>query len=189
MEKTLTEAAESLLKKGEITQEEYEKVAGFEKSSAVAAKSLWGKIQSPVGVAVGGALTLLTAGALAKELIIDPISEKMKLDKSYKDMFVKVPQLKEMNPEQVRDYFDVVKTFSPHTASNPIVAGHIVNKMMEFGGVDHKLVQDLMDMQGNIKNREISKAMIGQHAEIYSDLERGPLNRFLTTKTDGGKAS
>ena len=64
-------------------------------------------------------------------------------------MVKKVPSLKGTSKETLKDYFDVVKTYSPRAAANPIVAGHLVNKMVQFGGVDHKLVQDLTSINKN----------------------------------------
>lgn len=69
------------------------------------------------------------------------------MHKSFEAMPSKVPQLMDKNPQEIRDYFDVIKMFSPKAASNPLVAGALVNKMMEFGGVDHKLVQDISSLE------------------------------------------
>lgn len=57
------------------------------------------------------------------------------------------PQLEDVDENTINNYFDVIRTFSPSAASNPIVAGNIVNKMVEFGGVDHNLVKSLVDIE------------------------------------------
>jgi hypothetical protein len=88
-----------------------------------------------------------------KELAADPIVEAAKTSRSFALMNKKVPQLADKDPQQIRDYFEVIKTFSPRSASNPLIAGALVNKMMEFGGVDHKLIQDLNSIE-NINTRE-----------------------------------
>ena len=71
----------------------------------------------------------------------------------------KVPQLAEKDQEKLKDYFGVIKTFSPKAASNPLVAGHLVNKMMEFGGVDHKLIQDLSSIESGLSRPSLTQSI------------------------------
>ena len=112
--------------------------------------------QRPIMSAVG----LAGLATLTKELIVDPIMEKSKINKSFEEMTQKVPQLAEKDQDQLRDYFDVVKTYSPRAASNPLVAGALVNKMMEFGGVDHKLVQDIGAIEANKETPNMTAKML-----------------------------
>lgn len=181
--KTIKEAADSLLSKSEITQDEYneiEKSGTFIEKNAVKGmrqlKNFLNVFKGPsdpklgvvknVGrsikdvnifnalkvIAIGGA-----AGVAGKELAIDPFLDKRKINKSFEAMSSKVPQLQGKDPEQVKDYFNVVRTFSPKAASNPLVAGALVNKMMEFGGVDHKLVQDIAAIQAGVSSPGIAR--------------------------------
>lgn len=101
------------------------------------------------------------AAVVAKEGIVDPLMQESKARKSFGELSKYTPQLAEADQEKMRDYFNVIKTYSPHAASNPLVAGAIVNKMMEFGGVDHKLIQDLTNIQSNRPNLESIKTMVG----------------------------
>jgi len=150
---TIKEAADSLLNKNQITSEEYEmlKEAGiFEMKKEALKGNKWlrriAKAKAIGKMMVGiGKPTLIAgaAGVVGKEIIADPIIESRKINKSFDLMQEKVPQLAEKNKDDLKDYFEVVKTFSPKAASNPLVAGALVNKMIEFGGVDHKLVQDI----------------------------------------------
>jgi len=153
--KTVKEAADSLLKKGEITQSEYkalESSGSFEKNAGFAENFLKSKNLRVIGVGAGLAGA---AGLAAKELIYDPIKTNIAIKKSFEMMSKKVPQLEEKDSEQIKDYFDVIKTFSPKAASNPLVAGALVNKMMEFGGVDHKLVQDIAAIESGLSRPSI----------------------------------
>lgn len=83
-------------------------------------------------------------------------------DNSYKDMFKKVPQLKEYDKAKVDDYYQVVKSFAPHMATNPYVVGNIVNKMILNDGVDHRLVGDIADISNNIAKpkRDVTEAIL-----------------------------
>ena len=150
------EAADRLLRRGELTQNEYNLLEsrGLLKEGAIN----WKKIHTQSKLVARNIrnfskdivlpLGAITAGGIAlKELLIDPARERSAINKSFQAMPSKVPQLMDKNPQEIRDYFDVVKMFSPKAASNPLVAGALVNKMMEFGGVDHKLVQDISSLE------------------------------------------
>jgi len=94
--------------------------------------------------------TLFITSALgygAKHGIIDPMKEKSKIRKSKKLITDRYPNLATEDPKKIKRYFDVVKEYSPKAASNPLVAGSIVNRMNQYGGVDHKLVQDLVGIE------------------------------------------
>ena len=102
------------------------------------------------------AALVLGAGATAKNFIVDPIVDSAKSEIAFKQMPSAVPQLENKDTDEMRRYFNVIKTFSPKSATNPLVAGALVNKMMEFGGVDHKLIQDLSTMQKNINDNNFA---------------------------------
>ena len=199
---TIKDAADSLLKKGEITQEEYgsidfEKIAielkpkllkglarHFIKNPSLIGKPEFADVwETPElqeayrnmaanGPNVGDIIkeniknlwpvpvTIASAFAI-KEGLVDPLVQNNRIQKSYEQLSEKVPQLAEADQDKIRDYFDVIKTYSPHSAANPLVAGALVNKMMEFGGVDHKLVQDLINIQSGKGNMEAIKTMVG----------------------------
>jgi hypothetical protein len=108
------------------------------------------------------------ATVVGKESIVDPIVQSVKSEQSYKDMATHTPQLMEADQEKLRHYFDVIKTYSPHAAANPLVAGALVNKMMEFGGVDHKLVQDMINIQAGRPTNEALKTMVGGGLKTFS---------------------
>jgi len=52
---------------------------------------------------------------------------------------------------ETRDYFNVVKTYSPMAARNPIVAGTMVSRMREFNGIDPNMVTALGNIKDNSK--------------------------------------
>ena len=105
-------------------------------------KSIW---EIAKQIAAGGAVA--TGGVLAGVELDKYLKSKRDIENSYNTMNEKVPALTEYPQDKIKDYFEVIKTFSPRSASNPLVAGALVHKMLEFGGVDHKLVQDLARME------------------------------------------
>jgi len=152
MEDKIKTAADNMLSKGDITQDEHDILY----KTAFNLKSVFslGKKIPPTKAIVNKFLVPLaligTGVAATKEIIIDPLIESNKINRSFAAMTEKVPQLAEQDQNQIKDYFNVIKTFSPKSASNPLVAGALVNKMMQFGGVDHKLVQDLSAIQAGL---------------------------------------
>jgi hypothetical protein len=164
--KTLTQAAESLFKKGEITKDEHEmlnKAAGMfpgaSKLVEAAAPSFKDAVKSVMqprafkdaAKSVMQPLAIGSLATLALSTILKPIIRQAQIGQSYDKLIEKNPILAEKDQNQVKDYFNVIKTFSPKAASNPLVAGALVNKMMEFGGVDHKLVQDIAAIESGIE--------------------------------------
>ncbi len=110
-----------------------------------------------------------TAGGVAlKELVYDPMKQKSDIEKSYSKILETTPALAGADQQKVRDYFDVVKSYSPHAAANPVVAGAIVNKIYQFGGVDHKLVQDLASLQETQNKEGIIPMLLGGAAKALS---------------------
>ena len=178
--KTIKEAAEALLSRKEITQEEYdliEKTGGFEieknafysRTTIKNAPKYTSKIRSFITGPLKDALlttALLGGSAVAgKELIFEPIKKNRDIKRSFASMSEKVPQLAEKDPDQIQDYFSVVKTFSPKVASNPLVAGALVNKMIEFGGIDHKLVQDISAIESGLARPSLTGGMVESAAK------------------------
>jgi len=153
---TVKDVADSMLANNKVSQDEYNliKEAGVfempkeEFVEKLAAKGSFFKEISEKFIFPAAAAA--TVGLIGKEVVVDPLMKRSKLNKSFEQMQEKVPQLKDKNDKDLKDYFNVVKTFSPKAASNPLVAGALVNKMMEFGGVDHKLVQDLASIESGL---------------------------------------
>jgi len=189
----IIKAAESLLKKEEITQQEFDLVkeafpggTGAGAGASESAKKAIGKliasitpklsistkVTKPIMAApIANALPWLQGGLYAAfgasllGQLLKPLSEKMKATSSYNKLIEKNPVLAEKDPQQIKDYFNVIETFSPKAASNPLVAGALINKMMEFGGVDHKLVQDLASIQSGLQSSDVMSQVSGVAAK------------------------
>jgi len=174
---TVKEAADSMLKSKKINKKEYEaiKKAGllsldkkqFQKIAFQSAfKDIAQKYLFP-------AAALSTVGVIGKETIVDPLIRSSKINSSFEKMQEKVPSLKGKSEKDLKDYFGVVKTFSPKAASNPLVAGALVNKMMEFGGVDHKLIQDLSNIEAGLARPSVVQSATEAAAKSISSVPGG----------------
>lgn len=178
------QAAKRLLDKGEITQDEFNTIneMGDEELNKVAIS-----IEQ-----VRNAVTTLGLAAIAGSVGAEAVKRGKQFIHgigAFDEMKAKVPILTEYPEDQVKDYYNVVKTFSPKAASNPLVAGALVNKMIQFGGVDHKLVQDIANIEGQDKNiffdlataaSKASMAPLGKETP-YGDIDNPYIGSDVTT--------
>ena len=152
----------------EKASEEIEKCSGFGAAAKLLAHGTGKKLTSAIknwGLPLGAGLTGV---AIFKESIVDPVMDASKMKRSFGAIREKVPALAEKDQDQMRDYFNVIKTFSPKSASNPLVAGALVNKMMEFGGVDHKLVQDISAIEQGLQRTRVGQTFAENAAKAVA---------------------
>ena len=162
--------AEKLLSEKKISQDEFESVKGMSKeaflgllteNSGKIALGRGGQAVKEVAQILG--LTGL-AGMIGAQLA-GKAKEVVDSQTAYNTMMKKIPQLTEYPENEVKDFYGVVKTFSPRAASNPLVAGALVNKMLQFGGVDHKLVQDIANLEG--EKKDILSDLVSKAGQIF----------------------
>lgn len=181
--KTVKDAIDSLMAKGEITKDEYDFIEKTGAAKTTSLNAFLGALKKQLGSRdkprkiigqLGGvkpkserivesarkwvipAAAVGATGLAGRELVYNPIKEGIEINRSFKAMKDKVPQLQEKDDDKIKDYFQVIKQYSPKAAANPLVAGALVNKMMEFGGVDHKLVQDIVSIESGLASTQPS---------------------------------
>jgi len=154
---TVQEKVSEMRSSGKISQEEFdlfEKKASTETKTTPISSIKIGMVKESAGSAVGSffkewgptiGIGVLGASGLAAvgQDIIAGIQMSAQQKNAYAEMFKKVPQLKEYPKDEVDDYYEVVKQFAPKMATNPLVAGNLVNKMVQYGGVDSALISEL----------------------------------------------
>jgi len=151
-------AIDNLLQRGDITKNEQEKLAAaglYAVLPEAASELARGKGFTAAGQVIKNIAQTVGISAfagLAGYQLYDLIKQKRNEAKGFNEMMKKTPILSEYPEEQVRDFYGVVQTFSPKSASNPLVSGALVNKMIQFGGVDHKIIQDLAQIEGPKKD-------------------------------------
>ena len=130
----------------------------------------WAK-DNPV-LAVGTGLAAIGAGDVVKEHVIDPAILKAEQVKAFNAMEKKVPSLKGIDEQQKKDYFNVITTYAPGLSRNPYVAGNLVNKFKEYGGPDHKLVQDIIKMEkdSNVAGKGSIDKMVSRAGAVIGGL-------------------
>ena len=100
-------------------------------------------------------LALGAAGAFT-DSVVKPIRRSRQISASKRQLRDYHPDLANVDDKTIDDYFSVVKTYSPAAAKNPIVAGDLVSKMVQFGGVDHNLVKGMVDIEKGVHDLERS---------------------------------
>lgn len=113
----------------------------------------------PVGAMAGAAVgvPLVVSGAIEG---VKGVRKAHSIEDSYKQMFDENPTLSAMreegNEESVRKHFEVLKTFAPDVAVNPIAASSMVQSMIEqasaAGAVSPMAIQMPIEMQAKMRN-------------------------------------
>jgi hypothetical protein len=102
---------------------------------------------------LGAGAAALGAGDVIKEVVIDPAKLKADQVNAYNNMEKKVTSLQGISPEKKKDYFKVISMYAPSLSRNPYVAGNLINKFNEYGGPDHKIVQDIIKMEKDFETK------------------------------------
>lgn len=139
---------------GIIYQNGHVKTAGAGNDAAVVWRALSSSPLRVLGLGLG-------AGVIAKQLYA-PLADKYKAEEAYPEMFNKFPELKDVEPSKVDDYWNIMREYSPAMTHNPIVAGQFIKNMVDFGmnGIDHPTLKSIIDLQG-ANEKSMSNAPMG----------------------------
>lgn len=99
-----------------------------------------------------GALGLMTGGMAAVGAAVDHV----KLNSSYQKMLQLYPELQRENPERVKLYFDSIANSSPSVAQQPLVAGSLIKRLINYDGFDHTVHKDLVSAQSQLDRNRMS---------------------------------
>lgn len=78
------------------------------------------------------------------------VMDHMKVQQGYKKMLDAYPELAREQPERVKSYFDAIASGAPDIASQPLVAGSLIKRMLNYDGFDPSTYQELVSTQTNI---------------------------------------
>jgi hypothetical protein len=92
-------------------------------------------------------LTAMTL-ALGTQALLGTKAQQSALKQSLEQIKKQYPELKA--DKMTDQHFGALSTFSPTIAQNPIVAGNLLLKMKQWGTIDHKTIQDLIQMEKNL---------------------------------------
>ena len=96
----------------------------------------------------------LVAGAMGINAMGSALSDSYKLNSSFQKMLQIYPELQRENPDRVKLYFDSIANSSPSVAQQPLVAGSLIKRLVNYDGFDHTVYKDLVSTQSALdKNR------------------------------------
>ena len=78
------------------------------------------------------------------------LTDHVKAQRSFSEMLKLYPVLQQESPEKVRLYFDSIARRSPAVATDPIVAGSLIKRLINYDGFDHSVFRDLVQTQSTL---------------------------------------
>lgn len=86
--------------------------------------------------------------ALGTQALLGTRAQRSALKQSLENVKKQYPELKA--DKMTDQHFEALSTFSPTIARNPVVTGNLLLKMKQWGTIDHKTIQDLIQMEKNL---------------------------------------
>ena len=138
--------------------------------------------------ALEGASKALTLGAGAYMgssvlgNIYDKISDAVKQEMSYRQMFEEFPNLKEMPREQVDKFWGVLTDYAPKLTINPLVAGQFIESMANYGmkGIDYNVAKELLGIQHIANQGSGTSDIMKMLGGVVGKTHEGMSDRALT---------
>ena len=93
--------------------------------------------------------------------------ERHQTGSSYNQMLELYPQLKREDAQRVKLYFDTIQQSAPGIARQPLVAGSVVSRLLNYDGFDHQTYKDLLSAQSVINGNS------GHFGEQLMGLNKG----------------
>lgn len=103
---------------------------------------------NPIHAMLTNAGTIAAGGLMLQGASM--LNDHAKVQGGYKKMLNAYPELARENPERVRAYFDAIASGSPDIAAQPLVAGSLVKRMLNYDGFDPSTFQELAATQATI---------------------------------------
>jgi hypothetical protein len=135
----------------------------------------WGKNWQPVMAAM--ALSGVAAPVIASG--VKAITQSSNLKNSLGRLLRQHPELR--NDPNVAHYFQILTTFAPHVAQNPILAGNLLKRWHETGPdlITPNMIKELLDIENQSGNIErTTQTQVNELSKSMMDM----------AKTDWGKA-
>lgn len=118
---------------------------------------IFSRIQSnPMGKAVSmgiGAAAMVGAGITAASLIDRMTTKPVIVTDQQLDLVLKTkPNLQGLDREQLRKYYSIILRAAPTVSREPMVAGALLERIVNYGGVDHSLMKELAESEIAMKD-------------------------------------
>lgn len=127
----------------------------FREKRAALADQAGGILKNIVRPGLQSVLYGLGAGALGS-IMYNQYMDHKRSQEAYKEMFHRFPELQEIDPNKVDDYWTLMSQYSPSMTRNPLVAGQFIKNMAEYNmqGVDFPTLKSILDIEGSANKQK-----------------------------------
>jgi len=127
----------------------------FREKRAALADQAGGILKNIVRPGLQSVLYGLGAGALGS-VMYDQYMDHKRSQEAYKEMFTRFPELQEIDPNKIDDYWTLMSQYSPSMTRNPLVAGQFIKNMAEYNmqGVDFPTLKSILDIEGSANKQK-----------------------------------
>jgi len=106
-------------------------------------------------MAVGAAGLAVSAGG--------QLWSNVQVQRSFQTMLQRYPELQRENPTRVKQLFETISNAAPDVAKDPMVAGSLIKRMLNYDGIDHATYMELVSTQ-----EKMTKTRMAQVAPFTS---------------------
>lgn len=130
-------------------------VTRFREKRAALADQAGGILKNIVRPGLQSVLYGLGAGALGS-VMYEQYQDHKRSQEAYKEMFTRFPELQEIDPNKIDDYWTLMSQYSPSMTRNPLVAGQFIKNMAEYNmqGVDFPTLKSILDIEGSANKQK-----------------------------------
>lgn len=81
----------------------------------------------------------------------------VQIQKSFQTMLQRYPELQRENPTRVKQLFETISNAAPDVAKDPMVAGSLIKRMLNYDGIDHATYMELVATQEKMTKTRLSQ--------------------------------
>ena len=108
------------------------------------------------GTALLKPLAVLGAAGLGVSLAGQEWSNAQ-VQRSFQTMLQRYPELQRENPTRVKQLFETISRAAPDVAQDPMVAGSLIKRMVNYDGIDHATYMELVSTQEKMTKNRMSQ--------------------------------
>jgi hypothetical protein len=79
------------------------------------------------------------------------------VQRSFQTMLQRYPELQRENPTRVKQLFETISRAAPDVAQDPMVAGSLIKRMLNYDGIDHATYMELVSTQEKMTKNRMSQ--------------------------------
>jgi hypothetical protein len=81
------------------------------------------------------------------------------IDKKLDRLIQLKPSLASVDRNLLSKYYKTINETAPEATSNPIVAASLLERIINYGGIDHTILKELADTEKSLKDKQFNSAL------------------------------